>query len=86
MKAFIWNGDLYIRAIPGKSLFHSTMVHEVVNRGDVFALRCKDQVLTIVPGGANVDHLDLNFAQMAPTKPSKSVADRLAAIKMELTP
>ena len=61
MKAFIYHGALYLRVIPGKTLFHSTMVHEVVNRGDVFALRVSDQQLTIVPGLANVEHLDISI-------------------------
>jgi hypothetical protein len=59
LKAFIYNTDLYIRTIPAKTLFKSTMVHEVVNRGDVFAVRVKDQVLTIVPGTAEVEHVEL---------------------------
>jgi hypothetical protein len=59
-KSFIYNNDLYIRCIPAKSLFKSTMVHEVVNRGDVFALRVKDQVLTIVPGTATVEHVEIH--------------------------
>jgi hypothetical protein len=58
MKAFYHNNELYIRCIPGKNLFKSTMVHEVVNRGDIFALRVKDQLLTIVPGNANVTHVE----------------------------
>ena len=56
MKTFTYNNELYIRCIPGKNLFKSTMVHEVVNRGDIFALRVRDQVLTIVPGTAEVVH------------------------------
>lgn len=60
MKAFIYNGDAYIRCIPSKPLFRSNLIHEVVNRGDVFALRVKDQVLTIVPGTAEVQHFDVN--------------------------
>ncbi len=56
MKTFTYNNELYIRCIPGKNLFKSTMVHEVVNRGDIFALRIRDQVLTIVPGTAEVVH------------------------------
>ena len=56
MKTFTYNNDLYIRCIPGKNLFKSTMVYEVVNRGDIFALRVRDQVLTIVPGDAQVVH------------------------------
>lgn len=58
MKAFLFEGDLYIRCIPGKNLFKSTMVHEVVNRGDIFALRAHDQVLTIIPGTAQVAHCE----------------------------
>ena len=60
MKAFLYDGELYIRAIPGKNLFKSTMVHEVVNRGDVFAIRVRDQILTIFPGNAQVDHVNLH--------------------------
>lgn len=63
MKAFIYKGELYIRAIPCKRLFNSTTVHEVVNRGDIFALRVSDQQLTIVPGKATVEHTSLNWQQ-----------------------
>ena len=56
MRTFTYNNDLYIRCIPGKNLFKSTMVHEVVNRGDIFAVRVRDQMLTIVPGTADVEH------------------------------
>lgn len=64
MKAFIYDGELYIRCIPGKRLFSSTMVHEVVNRGDIFAVRCSDQQLTIVPGTAEVQHISLDIEQI----------------------
>lgn len=60
MKAFRYNNELYLRAVPGKQLFRSTMVHEVVNRGDIFALRIRDQVLTVIPGTAAVEHLEMN--------------------------
>lgn len=60
MKAFIYNNELYIRAIPTKPLFRSTMVHDVVTRGDVFALRVKDQALTIISGTAQVSHCEVN--------------------------
>ena len=63
MKCFIYNNDLYIRCIPGKNLFKSTMVHEVVNRGDIFAVRVKDQMLTIVSGTAEVEHTEYNMLQ-----------------------
>lgn len=63
MKAFICNNELYIRCIPSKNLFRSTMVHEVVNRGDIFALRVSDQTLTIIPGTSVVEHLELNISR-----------------------
>ena len=59
MKAFYLDDELYIRVIPGKNLFKSTMVHEVVNRGDVFAVRVRDSLLTIIPGTAKVEHQEL---------------------------
>ena len=60
LTSFYYKGELYIRTVPGKSLFNSTMVHQVVNRGDVFAMRVRDQSLTIVPGKADVIHVDVN--------------------------
>ena len=63
MKAFSYDGELYIRAVPSKKLFNSTMVHEVVNRGDIFALRVSDQQLTIVPGKAEVVHTTISWQQ-----------------------
>ena len=56
MNTFTYNNELYIRCIPSKALFKSTMIHEVVNRGDIFALRVRDQMLTIIPGTAQVEH------------------------------
>jgi hypothetical protein len=61
LKAFELDGVLYLRVIPGKKLFQSTMVHEVVNRGDIFAVRLEDSVLTIVPGKSQVTHYELSI-------------------------
>ena len=81
MRAFIYKGEIYIRCIPAKSLFHSNLVHEVVNRGDIFALQCSNQKLTIVPGNSEVEHIELECEQLKP-KPMpaelKAVRDRLA--------
>ena len=63
LTSFYFNGELYIRCIPAKSLFNSTLVHEVVNRGDVFALRVSDQKLTIVPGKALVEHTKIDVTK-----------------------
>jgi len=97
IKAFIYAGDAYIRCIPGKSLFHSTMVHEVVNRGDIFALRVHDQMLTIVPGNAAVTHYEMIIYErglepkpeaVSPGMPSPlkklSALAKLQSIKMEI--
>jgi len=59
LKCFYYKDELHIRLVPAKPLFNSTLVHEVVNRGDVFAMRVKDQQLTIVPGKAEVTHIEL---------------------------
>lgn len=59
LKAFELDGVIYARIVPGKKLFNSTMVHSVVNRGDIFALRLEDSVFTIIPGTARVRHFDL---------------------------
>lgn len=59
MKAFIYKGELYIRCIPGKQLFRSTMIHEVVNRGDIFAMSVKTQEFTVIPGKSEVEHIEV---------------------------
>ena len=56
LKGFIYNGVYYLRVIPGKRLHQSTLIWEVVNRGDVFALNMETGVLTVVPGKAQVEH------------------------------
>ena len=58
--SFYYKDQLYIRAIPSKRLFNSTLVHEVVNRGDVFALHVESQQLTIIPGRAEVTHTKID--------------------------
>ena len=60
LNVFLFNDDLYIRTIPGKRLFSSTMIHDVVNRGDIFAVRVRDSLLTIIPGTAQVTHMTMD--------------------------
>lgn len=62
LKAFELDGVIYIRIIPGKKLFQSTMVHSVVTRGDIFALRLEDSVFTVIPGKSLVRHLELEVS------------------------
>ena len=84
MKAFIYNGDVYIRAIPSKRLFQSSMVHEVVNRGDIFAVRCSDQQLTIIPGKSAVEHIELTATQLQPTKAPESLLSLREELKRKI--
>lgn len=63
MKAFIFEGETYLRCVPVKSLFNSTLVHDVVNRGDIFALRLSDQRLTVIKGTSVVTHLELDAVE-----------------------
>lgn len=60
MKSFTYNDELYIRVIPGKALFRSNLIHSVVNRGDIFAVRVSDSILTIIPGVASVEHSEMH--------------------------
>ena len=65
MNTFIYENEIYIRVIPAKSLFKSSMVHEVVNRGDIFGVRVSDQVLTIIPGNSQVTHTKHDITKSA---------------------
>ena len=63
LNTFYYKNQLYIRLVPSKPLFNSTMVHQVVNRGDVFAMRVCDQQFTIVPGKAEVTHSSIDVTE-----------------------
>lgn len=52
-RIFIFNDEPYMRIIPAKRLFNSTMVHEVCTRGDFFAVNIATNVFTILPNGAD---------------------------------
>lgn len=58
-KIFVYKDKPYMRVTPVKSLFHSTMVHEVVNRGDFFAVNLSTCELTILPNGADEFRLEM---------------------------
>jgi hypothetical protein len=80
VKAFTFEGELYIRCIPAKTLFHSTLVHEVVNRGDIFALRVSDQKLTVIKGLSTVEHCEIDTVP-AVKKDTKTVAAMRAGLR-----
>lgn len=76
MKTFIYKDELYIRVIPAKRLFNSTTVHEVVNRGDIFAVRVSDSTLTIIPGTAQVTHYEHKLIDTKQTSATDSSLKR----------
>jgi hypothetical protein len=53
MQAFEYNGNIYVKIIPCKSLFNSTTIHEVVTRGSIFALNLNTSIFTVLPQGAD---------------------------------
>jgi hypothetical protein len=53
IKTFQYKDDTYMKIIPCKRLFNSTTVHEVVTRGDFFAVNLRTGIFTVVPQGAD---------------------------------
>ena len=52
-------GIPYIKIVPSKRLFNSTMIHEVVTRGDFFALNLLTNVFTVLPQNSDADDFAL---------------------------
>jgi len=50
---FTYENEQYIKIVPSKKLLNSTMLYEVVTRGDLFALNMVTHVFTILPQGAD---------------------------------
>ena len=71
LTAFYFKDELYIRLVPSKRLFNSTLVHEVINRGDVFAMRVSDQQYTVVPGKAAVVHTTIHIDKPLTQSPTQ---------------
>lgn len=57
---FEFNNSVYRKIIPCKTLFRSTTIHEVVNRGDIFALNLTTGVFTVLPGTALIKNVRTN--------------------------
>lgn len=49
----MYEGQPYMKIIPTKRLFNSTTIHEVVTRGDFFAVNVITTVFTVLPAGAD---------------------------------
>lgn len=78
LKMFKHQGEWYLRTVPAKTLFRSTMVHEVVNRGDILAVRLSDHILTVIPGSSQVEHQDVIVSEeLWPDLDSDSLRDIL---------
>ena len=64
-KVFVYKGEPYMKIVPAKRLFNSTMIHEVVTRGDFFAVNLSTNTFTVLPNGADNDtksiQCDLDF-------------------------
>lgn len=76
MKTFTYQDELYIRLIPSKRMFNSSLIHEVVNRGDVFAMRVSDQQFTVVPGTAVVQHSEHYLAESPRSRSARYIAEQ----------
>ena len=50
LKALYLDGRNFVKVIPAKRLFNSTMIHEVITRGDFFAVDLETGTLTILAG------------------------------------
>ena len=49
LHTFIHNDQLHLKITPAKKLFNSTLIHEVVTRGDIFALNLSTGQFTVLP-------------------------------------
>lgn len=52
-RIFVYDNRPFMRVTPSKTLFRSTTVHDVVCRGDFFAVALDTGVLTILKGGSD---------------------------------
>lgn len=78
-------GKMYLRVIPVKALFRSTMVHEVVNRGDVFVVRLEDMALTVLDRSLlpaeQKDYLNVCIMPVATSPaPAKPAANKVPTV------
>ena len=63
MKAFRLNNTVYIRVIPSKFMMNSTMIYEIVTRGDILAMEIDSQKLVVIKGTEQVEHMEFNLIQ-----------------------
>lgn len=89
LHTFTHNNQLHLKITPAKKLFNSTLIHEVVNRGDVFALNLSTGIFTILPrhyyAGAYVVHQthDLTLSEHSRTAANRA-KEKAAEAKVRL--
>jgi hypothetical protein len=66
LPVFVYEDIPFMKVVPVKRLFNSTMVHEVVTRGDFFAVNLINNTLTVLPQGADV--VTIKETQSTPTQ------------------
>ena len=50
LKTIYLDGRNFVKVVPAKRLFNSTMIHEVCTRGDFFAVDIETGTLTVLAG------------------------------------
>lgn len=71
LKALNIDGRNYCKVIPAKRLFNSTMIHEVITRGDFFAVDLETGTLTILAGHLLASPSNTYELTLPPTKSHK---------------
>lgn len=66
MKAFVHAGKLYIRIIPSKFMMNSTMIYDMVTRGDILAIDVIEQKIYCFRGTEKVTHVEGDFSILQP--------------------
>ena len=64
MKVIPYKDKFYIQVTPVKRLFNSTTVHEVVTRGDIFAVDIASKELTVLPRSALEGIVEMEITQL----------------------
>ena len=64
MKVIPYKDKFYIQVTPVKRLFNSTTVHEVVTRGDIFAVDIASKELTVLPRSALEKIVEMEITQL----------------------
>lgn len=78
MQKFIFNDTEFLKITPAKRLFNSTLVHEVINRGDIFALNTSTGIFTVISGK------DFREAIQVKSNPNNKIKELLDQLTLEL--